>query len=334
MVEFTGTDFCTNCRNEREYKVLKEKEERVIKDKKYVFLITKVKCKFCGADMSIPGLIDLNIQEIDEQYRMIEGLAKKTDIEKLMDIYNIGKAPLSLGLGFGEVTIPRYLEGQIPSREYSHIIKYALVSPSFFKDKLEENKNKISNVAYKKAIDAIASLEKITSISPKMRMATSYIFKKMDEVTPLTLQKLLYFSQGINLALNSQELFPEDCEAWIHGPVYKKEYELFKDFKYNPIDDARFSLLEEAYIDLSMQEMRTIDIVINTFGMYSGKTLERITHKETPWLKARDNCGEDIPANVLIPKESIRKYFSKKNDEYGFDDEEGVNRYIQDMLLI
>ena len=27
MVEFTGTDFCTNCRNEREYKVLKEKEE-------------------------------------------------------------------------------------------------------------------------------------------------------------------------------------------------------------------------------------------------------------------------------------------------------------------
>ena len=38
------------------------------------------------------------------------------DIKKIMDIYKIGKAPLSLALGFGEVTIPRYLEGQVPSK--------------------------------------------------------------------------------------------------------------------------------------------------------------------------------------------------------------------------
>lgn len=56
-------------------------------------------------------------------------LFQLNDIENLMKIYKIGKAPLSLALGFGEVTITRYLSGQIPSKEYSDIIRMALSSP-------------------------------------------------------------------------------------------------------------------------------------------------------------------------------------------------------------
>lgn len=43
----------------------------------------------------------------------------------------------SLALGFGEVTISRYLEGQIPSKEYSDVVRAALASPAFMKQKLE-----------------------------------------------------------------------------------------------------------------------------------------------------------------------------------------------------
>ena len=73
------------------------------------------------------------------------------DIEKLMKIYKIGKAPLSLALGFCEVTIPRYLEGQVPSREYSDIIKAALASPAYMKQRLMENRSKLTDAAYKKS---------------------------------------------------------------------------------------------------------------------------------------------------------------------------------------
>ena len=48
-----------------------------------------------------------------------------------MEIYKIGKESLSLALGFKEVTIPRYLEGQVPSKEYSDIIKNALSSTAY-----------------------------------------------------------------------------------------------------------------------------------------------------------------------------------------------------------
>lgn len=70
------------------------------------------------------------MKSIDKQYRRTEGLVSVDDIQKIMDIYNIGKAPLSVALGFGEITITRHLAGQIPSKEYSDIIKKSLSSPN------------------------------------------------------------------------------------------------------------------------------------------------------------------------------------------------------------
>ena len=62
---------------------------KTIRDKEYTFGITAAICSECGGEMSIPGLIDKNVQEIDEQYRAAEGLVTVEDIEKLMKIYKI-----------------------------------------------------------------------------------------------------------------------------------------------------------------------------------------------------------------------------------------------------
>ena len=101
------------------------------------------------------------------------------------------------------------------------------------------------------------------------------------------LQKLLYFIQGVYSALYGKPIFEEDCRAWLHDPVYPEAYELFRDFKYNPIDDARFALLEGTADALTEEEKKVIDLVVNTFGIYGGKVLERITHNEDPWMEAR-----------------------------------------------
>lgn len=75
--------------------------------------------------MSIPGLLDRNIQEMDEQYRRTEGIVSTEEIKQLIELYNLGEAPLSLKLGLEEETIGRYLDGQIPSKENSDIIRSA-----------------------------------------------------------------------------------------------------------------------------------------------------------------------------------------------------------------
>ncbi len=332
MKEKGRMDFCIECRKETGYLLRKKNIVKTIRDKEYTFGITAAICAECGGEMSIPGLIDKNVREIDEQYRAAEGLVTVDDIEKLMKIYKIGKAPLSLALGFGEVTIPRYLEGQVPSKEYSDIVKAALASPAYMKRRLTENRNKLTDAAYRKAVAAADSIMSLFSVSGKMLRVIARIFEKLEEVTPLMLQKLLYFTQGIFSALYGRPIFAEDCRAWVHGPVYPEVYELFRDFKYNPIDDARFALLEGTEDVLTDDEKKVIDLVVNTFGMYGGKVLERITHNEEPWKAARKGYGDSIPSSELLQKERIMRYYIAVNKRYGIDKEDGLQSYIHDML--
>lgn len=325
-------DFCTSCRKETSYKMRKKIVPKVIKDKTYEFEIAIAVCEECGKEMDIPGLLDTNIKSIDEQYRQAEGLVNVDDIQKIMDIYNIGKAPLSIALGFGEITITRYLSGQMPSKEYSDIIKNALSSPDYMIKLINENARKMGETAYKKAIKAAEEIASLFCVSDKMLLTISYIFEQMKEVTPLALQKILYFIQGIYMVLFDKPLYKEDCMAWVHGPVYEEVYALFKDFKYNPIEDDRFAIFKDRFEELSENEKKVIDLVINTFGKYSGKVLEKITHEELPWKNARAGYETLEPSREVISKDEMRKYFIGVAERYGVDTEEKLNRYIQSYL--
>lgn len=206
------------------------------------------------------------------------------------------------------------------------------VSQNTVSKKLRRIKKQLTDAAYRKAFIAAESIESLFSISDKMLRVIAYIFEKLEEVTPLMLQKLLYFIQGVYSALYGRPIFEEDCRAWVYGPVYPEVYELFRDFKYNPIDDARFALLEGAEDALMDDEKRVIDLVVNTFGMYGGKVLERITHNEDPWMEARKGYGDSISSSELLPKERIMKYYILINQKYGIGTEDGLRTYIHDML--
>lgn len=328
MPEKALQDFCTECRKNTEYEIIKQIRQEIIRDRKYEFVFTTALCKECGEEMDIPGLIDLNIAERDKQYREAEGIISIEEMKKLMELYHIGKAPLSLALGFGEVTISRYLDGQMPSKKYSDIMKNALTSPEYMERLLRQNSEKVGKTAYKKAMSAVLELKELFKISDKMLVSIAYIFEQMQEVTPLVLQKMLYYVQGIYMVLFDMPLFSEKCYAWQHGPVYEKVYFLFKDFKYNPIDDNRFALFNGKSQKLTENEKMVIDLVIKTFGRYSGKVLESITHNEKPWRDARKGYDSTEPSRVLIKEESIRLYFKEISEQYGISSEEGLNRYI------
>lgn len=142
------------------------------------------------------------------------------------------------------------------------------------------NKDKIAQTAYHKAMEAAVRLDDLFSVSDTMLQIISYIFERLEEVTPLMLQKLLYFVQGVSCALYKEPLLSEDCQAWVHGPVYPQVYDMFRDFKFNPIEDARFAILEGMEDALDEKKRRVVDLVVDTFGEYGGKRLEKITHEE------------------------------------------------------
>ena len=325
-------DFCIQCRDETPYELRRIQIEKQMRDKDYIFEITKAFCNKCGSEMMIPGIMDYRAKEIDKQYREIENIVSVDDINNLMEIYNIGKAPLSLALGFGEITITRYLQGQIPSKEYSDVIRRALEFPEYMIAQLRANEEKIGETAYKKAMKAAEEMRGLFVVSEKMLSTISYVFERTQEITPLALQKILYYIQGIHMAWLKKPLFEEDCEAWVHGPVYKSVYEMFKTFKYNPIDDIRFSMLKNRFKELTEEEKKIIDLVIDTFGTYSGKTLELITHREQPWQQAREGYLETEHADVVVSKESMERYFEYISKYYNMKSADGIRQYINKQL--
>ena len=324
-------DFCVYCREVRPYSAVRKNIRERIRDKDYSFVITTYVCGCCHHEMSVPGVFDLNSREIDDQYRRAESIVSIEDIRDLMTIFNIGKTPLSLALGFGEITVTRYLEGQVPSKEYSDVIRRALSCPSFMKEMLLKNREKIAEPAFRKAMRAAEDLEKAFLISDKMQGAIAYIFHALDEASPLALQKLLYYIQGVYSALTGKLMFSETCEAWRHGPVYRNACNLLRDFRYSPADDSRFAVLRCKKDLLSADERHAADLVLGTFGRYGGKVLELIACKEDPWVKAREGYGPDESSGAEISNESIKEYFASVNRKYNLSSEEGLNDYISAM---
>ena len=70
----------------------------------------------------------------------------------------------------------------MPSKEYSDIIKATLSSPAHMKQKLMENREKLTDAAFRKAFAAAESIESLFSVSDKMIRVISYIFEKLEEV--------------------------------------------------------------------------------------------------------------------------------------------------------
>ena len=58
------------------------------------------------------------------------------EIIQILEKYRIGKKPLAKLLGWGETTIIRYIEGDIPTKEYSIKLRTLLDNPEFYYDLL------------------------------------------------------------------------------------------------------------------------------------------------------------------------------------------------------
>lgn len=120
---------------------------------------------------------------------------------------------------------------------------------------------------------------------------------------PLKLQKLLYLAQGFSYAFYDKELFDEDIEAWVHGPVVPSVYYKYRSFKYNPID------ISYEIEEFDEDTLSILKYVKEKFAKYDAKFLEEMTHNQEPWMYSRDGLDPDERSDKTIPKSAIANYF-------------------------
>ena len=332
MLESMHEVLCWNCRKKVPYRIKARKDERIIKGIVYLFDEKYALCEECGAEITVPGLDDENERQIDNIYRIDNDLITIDDIKLILDKYNVEKRPLSKLLGLGELTITRYLEGQLPSKRYSTMLQRLLRYDEEMKKLLEERKGSISAASYRKVEESIAHREYLWGYTSKIEVVALYMIDSLYEVTNLSLQKLLYYFKALGYVFYKEDILMEECEAWVHGPVFVRIYEKYKSFGREPIKNE-FQKIDFDKL-LTQEEKKLCDYVLESFAIYNGSILREFTHREKPWIEARDGLGETERCTNVILDSCINQYFNQIDEKYGLTQKEGIANYIKSLRVI
>ena len=331
--EYPGKVYCYECGMELPYSCHVRKRERTFREKKFIYNEEFAICNICGQEVTVPGMIEANENEFARISRHQYNLVTMEEICGIMKKYHIGKRPLSKVLGLGEITITRYLEGQIPSEKNSQILQSVYSDYTIMERFLEQNKNEISKKSYEKSKIAIDELKRKMVCNSKIEAVAAYVIHSKYEVTNMSLQKLLYYIKAFGMLMLQDTMFPDSCEAWVHGPVFEVIYNKYKDFGKEIITEEKDENLDFGFL-LEEKEKIVIDYVLKYFAVYNGTVLREFTHKEQPWNEAREGLWENERSKKLITDEMIFSYFRQMEHIYHLTSDSGVRNYIASLQVL
>jgi uncharacterized phage-associated protein len=130
-----------------------------------------------------------------------------------------------------------------------------------------------------------------------------------EAITNLKLQKLAYYAQAWHLANFGTELFPEDFQAWVHGPVNVELYHQYKERGYQSIV---VDIDTEKSFERVKDKIDFLNAVAEVYMPFGGYYLEKMTHQEDPWIIARNGALADERSDTIITKESMKDFYAKK----------------------
>lgn len=119
-------------------------------------------------------------------------------------------------------------------------------------------------------------------------------------ISNLKVQKLIYYAQGIHLALYGAPLFNDPIKAWAYGPVVPSLYRKYKKYAMGGVPADRF--FDPDLIDEKSKGF--LDEIYTAFGQFSATRLIDFTHS--------DQCWKDANPNKIIThkamQDSLKKY--------------------------
>lgn len=132
-----------------------------------------------------------------------------------------------------------------------------------------------------------------------------------EPVTPMKMQKLVYYAHGWYAGYTGRPLISEDLEAWQYGPVIPTLYIEFAPFGARPITSKAKEWGwgdNEVPLPANDSVRQFLGTIWESYGKYSGFYLSELTHAAgAPWDTVRKNT--DGTQKVRIPFSVIHDYF-------------------------
>lgn len=150
---------------------------------------------------------------------------------------------------------------------------------------------------------------KVSAIADFFIYKSQFDEKPSYTITPLKLQKLIYYSQAWYLAIEGDALFSNDIEAWVHGPVIPEIYHEYKKYGYNQIRKTIDHIPEEITSNAKINKI--LHSVWEIYKDFDAKELEKLTHSEEPWKHARKGLEPYESSNNIIKPCDMEAYYGK-----------------------
>lgn len=235
----------------------------------------------------------------------------------LMQRYEIGKKPLSRLLGWGDTTVMRYLDGVEPNREFAARIEELAVNPWHYLRVLEQNKDKLTDTAYRKTRKAVYR----EIFCDRSTEAMQYVVALAEgDIAPYRVMMVLYYAQVCSLVLRGLPLFEEEADfSPGQALVYPRLYQQMKEYG--------IKLLKPETGSFSTEEQDCIKQVYLVLNGYSPNALKALASREKRRLRRHLKTEADhITADVL--KTQYENGFKKS----GVEHPENLKKYISDAL--
>ncbi|MCA9884950.1 MAG: DUF4065 domain-containing protein [Anaerolineaceae bacterium] len=149
-----------------------------------------------------------------------------------------------------------------------------------------------------------------TKLNTSARKIADYLIAKArqenTDISPLKLQKLLYYVQGHGLGILDRPVFPEDIEAWKQGPVVQSVYDAFKDHRMH---DNLSEAIDIESVEFDIETQWIIDEVWRNYGKANDSELSQMTHEESPWKNA---FYASPSQNAVIKHRALREHFKEQ----------------------
>lgn len=148
----------------------------------------------------------------------------------------------------------------------------------------------------------------------KVETIANYFINKGIEsakpITPLKVQKLVYYAHGVYIGLGKGPLVEGDFQVWRYGPVHEELYHILKDFGYGIITKQVVTYNLHESID-SAADKDFLDAIWKYFGGYSAIQLSNSTHRAgTPWANIDKKYNSNVPFNERITNMELYEFFN------------------------
>ena len=263
-------------------------------------------------------------------YKKQMNLLTSSEIKNIRKKYEMNQKEFALSIGVGEITIHRFENGSIQTESVDSIIRLS-EDPDIMYNLLIKNQANLSDNDFSSFLKKVSVLKKlkhhkiadfnindyinlnfeteaINNVTNQLiieyNTQIDNVSKKYgiedncgaaEYITPLKLQKLLYYIQGMALRIYGKPAFLNSISAWQYGPVVEEIYQQYKG--RNPISTPKTDY------EVCDGLKKIIELVVSSYGQIEAGALIDLTHDEDPWINSV-NSG-------TISKDLIKEYFNK-----------------------